>query len=84
MEEVACEWLQRTYSDGTVVWNDWLPHNYYAKTILWIAGIFPMSNGRNIGFSSDTLVFGKLCDHERLYWPAYYISSGSNGNEWNM
>lgn len=66
MEEVACEWLQRTYSDGTVVWNDWLPHNYYAKTVLWIAGIFPMSNGRNIGFSSDTLVFAARLAYDNI------------------
>ncbi|KAG7155890.1 Tyrosine-protein kinase transforming protein ros-like [Homarus americanus] len=56
MEEIACEWLQRNHSDDTVVWKNWLSHDYYAKTILWIAGIFPMSSEKNIGFSSHTLV----------------------------
>nr|XP_045615701.1 uncharacterized protein LOC123768923 isoform X1 [Procambarus clarkii]XP_045615702.1 uncharacterized protein LOC123768923 isoform X1 [Procambarus clarkii]XP_045615703.1 uncharacterized protein LOC123768923 isoform X1 [Procambarus clarkii]XP_045615704.1 uncharacterized protein LOC123768923 isoform X1 [Procambarus clarkii] len=56
IEDIACEWLQRNRSDDTVVWKNWLSHDYYAKTILWIAGIFPMSSERNIGFSSHTLV----------------------------
>lgn len=56
IESIACEWLQQNRSDDTVVWKNWLSHDYYAKTILWIAGIFPMSSERNIGFSSHTLV----------------------------
>lgn len=59
IEDVACQWLQRSHSNGTEVWVDWLPHDYAAKTVLWIGGIFPVNSKKNNGFTSATLLKGK-------------------------
>ncbi|XP_047475227.1 atrial natriuretic peptide receptor 2-like isoform X2 [Penaeus chinensis] len=56
IEDVACQWLQRSHSNGTEVWVDWLPHDYAAKTVLWIGGIFPVNSKKNNGFTSATLL----------------------------
>ncbi|XP_068222552.1 uncharacterized protein [Palaemon carinicauda] len=55
IEDVACDWLREARHNELEVWNDWLPHNYAAKTKLWIAGIFPMSSGADTTFYSHTL-----------------------------
>ena len=59
VDEVACEWLK---ARGKSVWYEWLPVQHDAKTVLWIGGIFPMSNESSVGFSSKSLVNGAyLC-----------------------
>lgn len=55
VEEVACDWLK---AGGKLVWYEWLPVQHDAKMVLWIGGIFPMSNESSVGFSSLSLVNG--------------------------
>lgn len=63
VEEVACDWLKAV---GRRVWYEWLPVQHDSKTVLWIGGIFPMSNESSVGFSSMSLVNAARLAYQRI------------------
>ncbi|KAG0710468.1 Insulin-like peptide receptor [Chionoecetes opilio] len=63
VDEVACNWLK---AGGKRVWYEWLPVQHDAKTVLWIGGIFPMSNESSVGFSSKSLVNAARLAYQRI------------------
>ncbi|KAK8378937.1 hypothetical protein O3P69_009579 [Scylla paramamosain] len=63
VDEVACDWLK---AHGKSVWYEWLPVEHDAKTVLWIGGIFPMSNESNVGFYRKSLVNAAQLAYKRI------------------
>ncbi|KAK3874047.1 hypothetical protein Pcinc_020983 [Petrolisthes cinctipes] len=63
VDDIACDWLRE---QGRDAWYEWLPGKHDSKTVLWIGGIFPMSNESSVGFTDKSLVNATRFAYQRI------------------